>query len=213
MNAVRTQIDLGLRLLDDQLLDSEEHRCGRVDDIQLKGSPGSRTQVSALLSGSASWTKRLRQPFAGVIAGFAPAYVHCIPWSDVTAVGTAVHLSRTAEEIGLEAADGRNVQWLGSPPRGTVLVSELLRSSIVTEAGEKIGRARDVRVERQTELPDERVNEDWRVIGLISGHAGWQERIGLSPEEDPNEGESFIPWDSVTEIGDGILTVSGVKLS
>jgi len=209
MSAVGIQIDLGLRLLDDQLLDSEDHRCGRVDDIQLEGAPGSRTQVSALLSGSGSWTNRLRQPFGGMIAGFAPAYVHCIPWSDVTAVGTAVQLSRTAAEIGLEANDGRNVRWLGSPPRGTILVSELLRSTIVTEAGEKIGRARDVRVERQTKLPDERVNEDWRVIGLISGRGGWQERIGLSPEGDPNEGESFIPWDSVTEIGDGILTVSG----
>jgi hypothetical protein len=51
MSAVGIHIDLGLRLLDDQLLDAEEHRCGRVDDVQLKGKPGSRTDISALLVG------------------------------------------------------------------------------------------------------------------------------------------------------------------
>jgi sporulation protein YlmC with PRC-barrel domain len=133
--------------------------------------------------------------------------MHVIPWSEVTAVGTAVHLSRTAEELGLEANDGRNVQWLGAPPRGTLRASELLRSDLVTESGERLGRIWDIRVERQTELPDERVNEAWRVIGLITGRGGWQERIGVSPEGDPHEGEHFVPWRAVAEVGDGVVTV------
>jgi sporulation protein YlmC with PRC-barrel domain len=208
MSAVGIHIDLGLRLLDDQLLDSDEHRCGRVDDVQLTGKPGSRTEVSALLIGSGAWPPRLRQPFSYVVEGLAPDHMHVIPWSEVSAVGTAVHLSRTAKELGLETDDGRNVQWRGAPPRGTMRVSDLLRSNLVTRSGRRLGRIWDVRVERQTALPDERVNEDWRVIGLIVGRGGWQERIGLAPEGDPSEGKHFLAWDSVEDIGDGVITVS-----
>ena len=211
MTAVGKQVDLGLRLLDDQLLDSEDHRCGRVDDIQLTGEPGSKTEVSALLSGSGAWTRRLRKPFADVIAGFAPEFVHCIPWSEVRAVGTAVHLARTAKEIGLETDDGRNTQWLGAPPRGTILVSELLRSRLVSTSGADLGRVWDVRVERQTELPDEHVNESWHVVGLITGRGGWKERIGLSPEGDPDPGETFTPWTSVQSFAPGRLTVAAKR--
>jgi sporulation protein YlmC with PRC-barrel domain len=208
MSAVGTQVDLGLRLLDDQLLDSEEHRCGRVDDIQLEGAPGARTEVSALLVGPGNWTRRLRMPFAYVVEGLAPDHVHCIPWDEVTRVGTSVQLAHTAEELGLETRDGRSVQWIGAPPRGTIRVSELLRSRLVADDGSDLGRIWDVRVERQTDLPDERVNEAWRVVGLIAGRMGWQERIGVSPEGDPAEGETFTPWDSVQDIGDGVVTVA-----
>jgi sporulation protein YlmC with PRC-barrel domain len=90
-------------------------------------------------------------------------------------------------------------------------VSELLRSNLVTTGGERVGRVWDVRVERQTKLPDERVNEAWRVIGLITGWGGWQERIGLSPEGDPSEGESFVPWESVEELRDGAVIVADTR--
>ncbi|MDX6606378.1 MAG: hypothetical protein QOD14_918 [Solirubrobacterales bacterium] len=208
MSAVGTQVNLGLRLLDDQLLDSDEHRCGRVDDIQLKGSPGSRTEVSALLVGPGSWTGRLRKPAAYLVEGLAPDYMHLIPWSEVTRIGTSVRLSHTAKELGLETNEGRNVQWVGSPPRGTMRVSELLRSRLVTSSGTELGRVWDVRAERQTELPDEHVNEAWRVTGLITGRRGWEERIGLSSEGDPAQGELFMPWDSVLELADGIVRVT-----
>jgi sporulation protein YlmC with PRC-barrel domain len=208
MSAPGTQVDLGLRLLDDQLLDADGHRCGRVDDIRLKGEPGSRTEVSALLVGPGAWAGRLRRPFTSVIAGLGPEYMHCIPWGDVTSVGTSVGLSRSAEELGLESGDGRSVQWVDAPPRGTIRVSELLRSRAIASTGADLGRVWDVRVERQTKLADERVNEAWRVVGLITGRWGWQERIGVSPEDDPAEGETFIPWDSVLELGPGVVRVA-----
>jgi sporulation protein YlmC with PRC-barrel domain len=208
MSDVGIHIDLGLRLLDDQLIDADEHRCGRVDDIQLRGKPGSRTEVSALLVGPGAWTPRLRRPFSYLVDGLSPDHMHVISWDEVTAVGTAVHLSSTAKELGLETNDGRNVQWAGAPPRGTMRVSELLRSNLVTGSGDTVGRVWDVRVERQTELPDERVNEDWRVIGLITGRGGWQERIGLSPEGDPTEGEHFVPWEMVGDIAEREVIVS-----
>jgi sporulation protein YlmC with PRC-barrel domain len=208
MSAVGTQVDLGLRLLDDQLLDADGHRCGRVDDVQLKGQPGSRTEVSALLVGPGSWPGRLRRAFAYLVEGLGPDYMHFIPWGDVTRVGTSVGLAHSAEELGLETNDGRNVQWVGAPPRETIRLSELLRSRLVTSSGVELGRIWDVRVERQTKVPDERVNEAWRVVGLITGRMGWKERIGLSPEGDPAEGETFTSWENVQNIGSGVVTVA-----
>jgi sporulation protein YlmC with PRC-barrel domain len=210
MSASTTQVNLALRLLDDQLFDSDEHRCGRVDDILLEGAPGSKTEISALLVGPAAWRGRLRKPFADVIHGLGPGYMHRIPWGEVIRVGTSVGLAHSAKELGLETNDGRNVQWLDSPPRGTLRVSELLRSRVVTSSGEDLERVWEVRVERQTKVPDERVNEPWRVTGLIAGRGGWKERIGLSPEGDPDEGETFVPWGSVQGIGSGTITVAGV---
>jgi sporulation protein YlmC with PRC-barrel domain len=208
MTTSSAQVNLGLRLLDDQLFDSDEHRCGRVDDIQLKGGPGKRTEVAALLVGPGAWTDRLRRPFDYAVDALGPDYMHSIPWSEVTRVGTSVGLSKPATELGLETTDGRNVVWVGSPPRGTIRVSELLRSHLATSSGTDLGRIWDVRVERQTDLPDEHVNEVWRVTGLIAGREGWRERIGVSPEGDPSPGEFFTPWKSVVEIGAGTVTVA-----
>jgi sporulation protein YlmC with PRC-barrel domain len=206
MSAVGTQLDLGLRLLDDQLLDVDDHRCGRVDDIQLKGEPGSQTAVAALLVGPGSWNARLRRPFADLVEGLAPDYMHVIAWKEVAQVGTAVRLARTAAELGLEASDGRNVQWVGAPPRGTIRVSELLRCRLATPSGRDLGRVWDVRVERQTKVPDERVNEDWRVTGLITGRSGWKQRIGATPEGEA-AGGTLTPWNSVQELRSGVVVV------
>jgi sporulation protein YlmC with PRC-barrel domain len=208
MRPLGTQVNLGLRLLDDQLLDADGHRCGRVDDVQLEGGAGIRTDVSALLIGPGAWTGRLRPPFGYLVEGLGPDYVRCIPWGEVAAVGTAVELRHTAGELGLETNDGRNVQWVGAPPRGTIRLSELLRSSLVTASGRELGRIWDVRAERQTKVPDERVNEAWRVTGLIAGRRGWEERIGMSREGDPAEGEALIPWESVRDIADGAVTLT-----
>jgi sporulation protein YlmC with PRC-barrel domain len=208
MTAVGTEVDLGLRLLDDQLFDAKEHRCGRVDDVQLKGSPGAKTEVAALLIGAGAWGERLRRPFSSLVEGLGPDYMHVVSWGQVAAIGTAVSLAHTADELGLEGNDGRNVQWVGSPPRGTIRLSALLGATLATASGHKLGRIWDVRAERQTKVPDERINEAWRVTGLITGRMGWEERIGLSPEGDPTEGKTFIPWQSVHEIGDGVVTIT-----
>ncbi|MFL5907502.1 MAG: hypothetical protein ACJ75Z_07905 [Solirubrobacterales bacterium] len=209
MSAVGQQVNLGLRLLDDQLLDADEHRCGRVDDIQLKGMPGSRrTEVSALLVGSGAWTERLRRPFGQAVAGLVPGYMHVVAWGEVTQVSTAVWLSKPAKELGLETSDGRSVQWIDAPPRGTFRLSELLRSRLVTSSGADLGRIWEVRAQRQTEVPDEHVNEAWRVVGLLIGRAGLRERIGVSFEEEPVPGPSFVPWQAVQGIAEGVVTVS-----
>jgi sporulation protein YlmC with PRC-barrel domain len=208
MSDVGIQVDLGLRLLDDQLFDAGDHRCGRVDDIQLRGEPGSRTEVDALLVGSGAWPERLRRPFSDAVEGLSPGYMRVIPWSEVTRVGTSVGLAHRAEELGLESNRGQSVQWVDAPPRGTLRVSELLRSRLVTGSGRDLGPIWDVRAERETAVPDDLVNEPWRVTGLITGRMGWSERIGLTPEGDPEEGETFVPWEAVQDIASGVVTVA-----
>ena len=52
-----TKIDLGLGVLDHQLLDCDGRRCGNVDDLELEGVGGSDPRVVAILSGPPAWAR------------------------------------------------------------------------------------------------------------------------------------------------------------
>jgi len=88
-------IDLGLGLLDHQLVDSEGRRCGKIDDLEVTGIQEGQPRVEAMLVG------RRRA-------------VH-VPWEDVEEVDSGVHLKRTAQELRLGRADrraSRLVAWI-----------------------------------------------------------------------------------------------------
>lgn len=55
-------LPLGLRVLDEQLVDASGRRCGRVEDIELDGEPGRPTRVTAILCGATAWKRRLPIP-------------------------------------------------------------------------------------------------------------------------------------------------------
>ena len=99
-------LDLGLQLVDRQLLDSEDRRCGNVDDLALEGGPGERLEVVALFSGPGVWRRR-----AGLIGRFAAwiggGRVVRIPWEEVANVSAHVKLRKRAEELGLGRGDDR----------------------------------------------------------------------------------------------------------
>ncbi len=99
-------IDLGLNLVDHQLLDSENRRCGNVDELVLEGGPGERLEVVAILSGPGTWRRR-----AGLIGRFAAwlggGAIVRIPWEDVAGVGAHVKLRKRAEALGLGRGDDR----------------------------------------------------------------------------------------------------------
>jgi sporulation protein YlmC with PRC-barrel domain len=100
-------IFLGHRLLDEQILDSEGRRCGRVDDIELRGTP---PRVSALLVGEALYPRRLPQRLRGLARRLAGperwgSRALRIPWEEVDRIGAAVHLRGKAEELGLGHGD------------------------------------------------------------------------------------------------------------
>jgi sporulation protein YlmC with PRC-barrel domain len=101
------------RLLDEQILDSEGRRCGRVDDIELQGNP---PRISALLVGEALYPRRLPRrlrPLARRLAGPERwgASALRIPWKEVDEIAAAVHLRGKAEELGLGEGDNPK-SWL-----------------------------------------------------------------------------------------------------
>jgi sporulation protein YlmC with PRC-barrel domain len=95
------------RLLDEQILDSDGKRCGRVDDIELQGGP---PRISALLVGKGLYPRRLPRllrPAARRLAGPERwgANVVRVPWHEVDRIDAAVHLRGKAEEHGLGEGD------------------------------------------------------------------------------------------------------------
>jgi sporulation protein YlmC with PRC-barrel domain len=99
-------IDLGLNLLDHQLLDAEGRRCGKVDDIALEGAPGEELEVVAILSGPGVW--RARAGVIGRVASWLGGGERVrIPWDEVDDVGSHVKLRKRAGELGLGRGDDR----------------------------------------------------------------------------------------------------------
>jgi hypothetical protein len=99
-------IVLGLELVDRQLLDSEDRRCGNVDDLALEGGPGEKLEVVAIFSGPGAWGRRagLTGRFAAWIGG---GRVVRIPWEEVAVVSAHVKLRKRADELGLGRGDDR----------------------------------------------------------------------------------------------------------
>jgi len=95
------EIDIGLQVLDRQLLDKDGRRCGNVDDLAVEGD-----EVVAILVGPGYWPQRagLIGRLAGWLGGGRRVRV---PWSDVKRVAAGVELEREAAELGLARGDDR----------------------------------------------------------------------------------------------------------
>jgi hypothetical protein len=106
-----TRLDLGLGLLDHQLLDSEGRRCGNVDDLELSGVSQGEPRVAAILVGPPVWRGRgwLGRLAALVTPGGTTVRV---PWEEVAKIDAAVHLRKTARELRLGRGDDRARKWL-----------------------------------------------------------------------------------------------------
>jgi sporulation protein YlmC with PRC-barrel domain len=104
------QVDVGLGLLDHQLVDSEGRRCGNVDDLELEGLQEGRPRVSAILVGPPVWRGRGR---LGRLAAFvARGETVRVPWEEVDKIESAVHLRKTARELRLGRGDDRARKWV-----------------------------------------------------------------------------------------------------
>jgi hypothetical protein len=112
--SVTGELDLGLGLLDHQLVDSEGRRCGKVDDLELEGVGGGAPRVRAILTGPAAW--RGRGALGRVAAALARGRGARLDWPDVGEIDSAVHLRRTASELGLGRGDDRAAPWLEKLP-------------------------------------------------------------------------------------------------
>jgi sporulation protein YlmC with PRC-barrel domain len=107
------EIFIAHRLLDEQILDSEGRRCGRVDDIELSGNP---PRITALLVGEGLYPRRLPRRLNGLARrAFGVerwgANAMRVPWEEVEEVDAAVRLRGKAEELGLGAGDNPE-RWM-----------------------------------------------------------------------------------------------------
>jgi sporulation protein YlmC with PRC-barrel domain len=98
-------IDLGLGVLDHQLVDADGRRCGKVDDLELEGLGTDRPRVAAILTGPPVWRGRGR--LGRLAAALARGRTVKIDWNEVREVGSAVHLRRAADELRLGRGDDR----------------------------------------------------------------------------------------------------------
>jgi sporulation protein YlmC with PRC-barrel domain len=103
---VSKTIDLGLNVLDHQLLDSEGRRCGKVDDLALEGNAGEVLEIVAILCGPGVW--RARAGLVGRLAAWLGGGGRVrIPWEEVAEVGVHVKLRKQAGQLRLGRGDDR----------------------------------------------------------------------------------------------------------
>ena len=102
------QLDLIYRLMDLDLLDSDERRSGKVDDLELDGEPGSATYVSAIVTGPGAMHRRLPRRLRGLGARLFGDKTVRVAWSDVDELDAGdVRLAKPADELDLAVGDRR----------------------------------------------------------------------------------------------------------
>jgi len=104
------ELDLGLGILDHQLVDSEGRRCGNVDDLELEDVREGSPRVAAILTGPPVWGGRGR--LGRLASAVARGQTVRIPWEEVEKIDSAVHLRRTARELRLGCGDDRARRWV-----------------------------------------------------------------------------------------------------
>jgi sporulation protein YlmC with PRC-barrel domain len=109
------ELDLGLAVLDHQIIDRDRRRCGNVDDLAVEGGPGERAHVVALYVGPGAW--RNRAGWLGRLAAWlGGGKVVRVPWEEVAEVESHVRLKKTAREYGLGRGDDRVRPWIARIP-------------------------------------------------------------------------------------------------
>jgi sporulation protein YlmC with PRC-barrel domain len=107
-------IDLGLGILDHQLVDADGRRCGKVDDLELDGLREGEPRVTAIVVGGSGWRGRGR--LGALTARLAGGRAVVIAWEEVESVDSAVRLRRPASELGLARGDERARRWIERIP-------------------------------------------------------------------------------------------------
>jgi len=201
-------INVALRVLDDQLLDSEGTRFGRIADIELEGGPGSATRVSALLVGAGAWRWRAPGRLAGIAAAMTPSYVRRIPWELVGEVQTgALTVTVTMKQLGFGTAGPAHVVWVDDI-EDRLRVSSLLGARAVRSDGTALGRVHDLRarLEGSAESPGA-----LEVTGLLVGKDGWRQRLmgaGREGRGGQDQESGLMDWSLLERVQDGVIRVS-----
>jgi sporulation protein YlmC with PRC-barrel domain len=80
-----------------------------------------------------------------------------------------------------------------------IRASDLIGCQVQTDSDERLGRVHDLRAER--------VNDEWRLTGLVLGRHGLSARlVGTGP--DPLISGEVVEWKAVRRLEDGLVLVS-----
>ena len=112
------EIDLGLGILDHQLVDSDGRRCGKVDDLELEGVAEGKPRVVAILTGPGAWRGRGR--IGAALARLGGGGTVRVPWDQVASVEAGVRLRRPAAELRLGRGDRKAERWIEKLPGATL---------------------------------------------------------------------------------------------
>ena len=112
--SLQGDIDLCLGVLDHQLVDSEDRRCGKVDDLELEGVRDGDPRVRAIVTGPGGW--RGRGWLGRVLGALVHARTVTIPWEEVAEVGVEVKLRKPARELGLGRGEDVAARWVEKVP-------------------------------------------------------------------------------------------------
>jgi hypothetical protein len=107
------ELDIGLGILDHQLVDREGRNCGNVDDLEVAGVGGGEPEVQEILVGGNAW--RGRGLFGRLAAALSGNATH-VPWSEVDDIGAVVTLKRTAKELRLGRGDDAAARFVKRIP-------------------------------------------------------------------------------------------------
>ena len=111
----RGEFDIGLHVMDHQLLDKNGRRCGNVDDLAIEGGPGETPEVVALLVGPGYWGPRAG--WIGRLAGWIGGGARIrVGWEEVDQITSAVSLKSDAASLGLGKGDDRLRPYLERIP-------------------------------------------------------------------------------------------------
>jgi sporulation protein YlmC with PRC-barrel domain len=194
----RDYLRLGLRLLDEQIVDSQGRRCGRVEDVEFDAEIGHAARMIGILCGATAWKRRLPNHLSDLIPG-DPRGLKRVAWKYVTRANNEIELSLPESE--LDAA--------GETDPAPLAVSELMGAPVIDMEGNKLGRVADAVATRPTP-PDEKEDDaddaderPWELHGLLVGRAGLWQRIGFSPvlQTEMQEGRfppNYLAWLNVS---------------
>jgi sporulation protein YlmC with PRC-barrel domain len=109
-------LDLVRMVLDHQLVDANGNDCGRVDDVELE-QIGSKLKIRAIVAGPSSAASGLWPVFRLLVHKLFGKTAAKIPWQQVAAVDSRVHLRCPAEAFGLLDSEKKAARWISRLPR------------------------------------------------------------------------------------------------
>jgi sporulation protein YlmC with PRC-barrel domain len=83
-----------------------------------------------------------------------------------------------------------------------IRASDLIGCVVHSESGDRIGRVHDLRAHR--------IEGEWRLVGLLVGPRGIVARLFGGTEEEPVRAGRVIPWEAITKLEYGSVTVRDV---